>query len=530
MVSMHPLTRLIHTIENPHIKDALLSRLGGPNPNTLSATEVKGLFKAGAENDRTVKGHDMTESEVRDYVRIHAYGNYLFKSGAASKLYDAELRKYTGLPTVELTETDPGLNFRSGIAKNKVELSGVANGDLCPGGVVCIIGGPTAASIKVDGNAYSVQPQANEPHQSVAKRLAAELEADGYKVKVHTTRTKSSIEVKAQKPLSLKSLTTDNAVRMGIQGNQITVDVGIGASTDLAGGRIGVSVNGKPYTEDTVAGQPASVALTLLRRQLEVAGFEIKVASLPTIDTINELWSLKPVSRPMLANGAYTEVSGTVQIEGDQRFLALDKAIRIDNAVIDRVELFAGPELAAGPARLSGQVNLRELEVHPVQYQVTLSGISNLAAGEPRYDGNDFFNAAGDKLAKLSYDVPNMYDGPSRVFALDGNLAHIGSGGGMRRNQDVSWFHGFSATAPITDPSRGDYQAIRTAADGTATNAAGAELTRIGKVTTQGGGPNPVPLTTIWFYDAQAQAAYGVQYGNLARPNGVLTQVIHEGA
>ena len=303
-----------------------------PNPNDLPANEVKSRFKAGAENDRTVKGHDMTESEVRDYVRIHAYGNYLFKSGAASKLYDAELRKYTGLPTVELTETDPGLNFRSGIAKNKVELSGVANGDLCPGGVVCIIGGPTAASIKVDGNAYSVQPQANEPHQSVAKRLAAELEADGYKVKVHTTRTKSSIEVKAQKPLSLKSLTTDNAVRMGIQGNQITVDVGIGAGTDLAGGRIGVSVNGKPYTEDTVAGQPASVALTLLRRQLEVAGFEIKVASLPTIDTINELWSLKPVSRPMLANGAYTEVSGTVQIEGDQRFLALDKAIRSDNA------------------------------------------------------------------------------------------------------------------------------------------------------------------------------------------------------
>lgn len=529
MVSPHPLTRLVHSIENPHIKAALLERLDGPNPNTLSAREVQGLFRAGAENDRTVRGHDMTASELKDYLRIHSYGNYLFRSGAAQKAYDAELRKYTGLPSVELSETDPGLGFRSGVAKNKVELSGVANGDLCPSGVMCIIGGPTTVSLKVDGEAFSVQPQANEPHQSVMKRLAAEVEAAGYRTKLHTTKAKSTLEVKAQRPLQLQNVTTDRAVHLGVQGNQITVDVGIGAGTDLAGGRIGVKINGKAYTEETVAGEPASIALTQLRRQIEVAGFEVQVAALPTIDTIHELWTLKPVSRPIISNGGVSEISGNLQIDGDTRTLIPSKPIRVDNAIIDRLELIGGPELAAGPVRLFGQVDLKELETLPVTYRVTLSGISDLAAGQPRYEKGEFKNEAGQVLTRLDYARPQMYDAPGTVFALDGHNAFVGNIGG-RFAPPRSEFHGFHSVAPIVQPSQADYAAIRTRADGTATNAAGEALDVIGKVTHEGGGPNPANLTTLWFYDPAAQTAYGVHYGSLGRPAGVLTEVIHVGA
>lgn len=371
MPSLHPLTKVQQQIKTPHIREAFDRVIGDKaSPNQINKAERDAFLRAGTHNDASVRGHDLTAEELADYRMIAREGGaHLFRTQAERAAFERRLATYDAKPKVSISDTDPAIDVRS-VALNKVAIQGRANGDLCPSGVVCIIGGPTTVTVEVGGKKFAVRPEPKERASSIAARLAAELEDGGYKTSVRT-----------------------------------------------AGGRTVLTV-------------------------LSASGVEPE--------------------RKTYAAGTYAQLEGTISSAPDgAQLLVLKHKIQVGDAVTDRVRVEGRPLPAGADAVLNGRLDLRQLplEIFPPMFEVSLSGVSNVSAGEPKFDGEVFTNALGKACERLTYHPAGMFDGPSTIFVLDqsNDKAFVGSFGGMADPAlRLNPFHGFSGARAIRNPTRQD--------------------------------------------------------------------------
>lgn len=114
---------------------------------------------------------------------------------------------------------------------------------------------------------------------------------------------------------------------------------------------------------------------------------------------------------------------------------------------------------------------------------IALSGISDLGAGEPTFDGVQFHSAANQaRLRALVVRRRDLFDAPNEIAVLDPapRRAFLGSLGGHILPQ-TNPFHGFSAAADIAEPTEADRAAVVFNKEGNPIDVAtGAELLKVG--------------------------------------------------
>jgi hypothetical protein len=148
---------------------------------------------------------------------------------------------------------------------------------------------------------------------------------------------------------------------------------------------------------------------------------------------------------------------------------------------------------------------------------VALSGISDLGAGEPFYDGAQFRSAANDAhLRVLVVRQRDLFDAPNVIVVLDPveGRAFLGTFGGFIP-PEANPFHGFSAAAEIARPTDADRAAVVFNKDGTPIDAAtGAELLKVAE-------QQPPPRTAdmfsyAWYFDESKDTVYTFVSGGIA--------------
>lgn len=238
--------------------------------------------------------------------------------------------------------------------------------------------------------------------------------------------------------------------------------------------------------------------------------------------------------------GQYLVIEGTIEnrqpvaIGGEAppsgSWLILSSPIRIDKLVVREVYL-ADKLLPSGTkALLHGCLGLREyggVET-PRRAYATLSGTSDLAAGEPYFDGKQFWSQESQEpLRMLVLDQGHLVDATSRIAVLEEarQLAHIGTWGG-RQLAALSPFHGFYARAAIELPTEADLAAIRFDAQHRPVDAATGEplreLAHAGPET-----PYPDAMYTTYFWDEHTETVYVMLNGGIAGFHNHVQSVIH---
>lgn len=170
-----------------------------------------------------------------------------------------------------------------------------------------------------------------------------------------------------------------------------------------------------------------------------------------------------------------------------------------------------------------------EIGSHPY---VALSGISDLGAGEPWYDGAQFHSAeSSTPLRVLVLHRRDLYDAPNGIAVLDPTQkrAFLGSMGGRMR-PEFNPFYGFSESAPIAEPTDADRAAVVFNKAGILINVAtGAELLKVGE-------EQPPPGTAdmfshAWYFDDGTESIHAFVSGGIAGFVNRMQSVVHfEGA
>ncbi|MBI2376533.1 MAG: hypothetical protein HYV07_21235 [Deltaproteobacteria bacterium] len=278
--------------------------------------------------------------------------------------------------------------------------------------------------------------------------------------------------------------------------------------------------------------KPANPVADAIVSQGQGAPISIQGPTDPTPLIPGRIKSVKLGSYQALAgkieNRAPMGIGGEAPPSGS--YLVLDKPIKVSGVRVKELYL-QGPELPEGQSvKLNGRLDLVSyggVETHGASVHA-LSGISNLGAGEPRFDGQGFKNAGGKKLEVLSYSRPLMYDAPARIFVLDGNKAFFGSmGGHIPPNRNP--FHGFSRTLAVESATDADRKAVKSDAEGRPLSvASGKPLERISREqpVTQ---PYPDQMFHAWYFDAEANMAYRLASGGIAGFQNRATEVIRLG-
>lgn len=211
-------------------------------------------------------------------------------------------------------------------------------------------------------------------------------------------------------------------------------------------------------------------------------------------------------------------------------WLLLPSPIRIDTLVTREVYLVDKLLPSGTKARLYGTLGLRELGgvETPRRAYATLSGISDLAAGEPFFDGEQFWSQeSSEPLRMLVVDQAHLVDGISRIVVLEEvrQLAQVGTWGG-RQFASTSPFHGFYARVAIEHPTPADLAAIRFDEQqkpvDVATGEPLREIARAGPET-----PYPDAMDTTYFWDERAETVYVVLNGGIAGFHNHVQWVIH---
>lgn len=211
-------------------------------------------------------------------------------------------------------------------------------------------------------------------------------------------------------------------------------------------------------------------------------------------------------------------------------WLILPSPIRINKLVTREVYLMHKLLPSGTKARLHGSLGLREyggVET-PRRAYATLSGISDLAAGEPFFDGTQFWSQeSSEPLRMLVLDQAHLVDGISRMVVLEEarQLAHVGTWGG-RQPGFTSLFHGFYARVAIEHPTPADLAAIRFDEQpkpvDVATGEPLREIARAGPET-----PYPDALDTTYLWDEHTETVYVVLNGGIAGFHNHVQWVIH---
>lgn len=227
--------------------------------------------------------------------------------------------------------------------------------------------------------------------------------------------------------------------------------------------------------------------------------------------------------------GVYLSLAGRVEnrelvaIGGEApppgSYLLLTAPLRVADCETDEVFL-EHPVFRAGDERVVfGRLELRShggVET-PLRHYVALSGVSDLCAGEPYYDGARFKSPLdGGDLRTFVIRRGGLYDAPDTVVVLDGgqSRAFFGSLGGLLP-PDRNPFHGFFARAEILAPSDDHRDAVRFEPDGTALDAE--TLQPLILLAREEPPPNTADMFTHeWYYDPAQDLIYHFVSGGIA--------------
>ena len=230
-----------------------------------------------------------------------------------------------------------------------------------------------------------------------------------------------------------------------------------------------------------------------------------------------------------LKPGQYVLLEGTIEnrhtmaIGGEAppsgSWLVLSSPLNIGKLRIQEVYLLHKLLPAGTKALLHGRLGLREyggVETPRSTYAM-LSGISDVAADEPLFDGQQFWNQDSDEpLRMLVIGQAHLIDAPSRLLVLDEAqlIAHAGTWGGLLP-EDEGPFQGFYAKAPIEHPSDAALAAIRFDAErkpvDVATGEPLRELAQSGPET-----PHPDAMYTSYYWNEHTETVYVMLNGGIA--------------
>ncbi len=236
------------------------------------------------------------------------------------------------------------------------------------------------------------------------------------------------------------------------------------------------------------------------------------------------------------AEGTYVSLKGRTEemnimgIGGEAppsgTYLMLDKSISVGGNSYDRVYLGTYP--AGQEVELHGRLDVGRfggVEVRDGRY-AALSGVSNLTAGEPRFDGENFITKAGEKAPVLMLDQREIYDAPNWVLVLDEAEKKAFQGGtGGRMIPGSNRFHGFyGQAAEIVQPTDADRAAVKIDRAGKPVNGAGEALKLVASNVWPPQGADQ--MMTSWYFDPTANTAYKFLSGGIAGFNMRMSEVI----
>jgi hypothetical protein len=227
--------------------------------------------------------------------------------------------------------------------------------------------------------------------------------------------------------------------------------------------------------------------------------------------------------------GMHVEVAGIVDnrqpvaIGGEAMpsgsYLRLANHIHLSGVVYEELVLEHTPFPQGHQLQAYGRIELRKIGgvETPLRRYAALSGISDVGAGEPRFDGLQFHSASnGAHLRVLVIRRQDMYDAPNTIVVLDvpAGRAFLGSMGGMQM-PDRNPFHGFSVSTGIRTPTEAERATVRFNAKGEALDAAtGQPLVFLDREVPP---PNVIDgLTTVWYFDPAREIVYSFLSGGVA--------------
>ncbi|MBK9757740.1 MAG: hypothetical protein IPO88_30380 [Nannocystis sp.] len=257
------------------------------------------------------------------------------------------------------------------------------------------------------------------------------------------------------------------------------------------------------------------------------------------VGTIRRAQVLHDHLDPALLPGMHVELAGVVDnrepvaIGGEAMpsgsYLRLERPIHLSGAVFEELVLEHSPFPQGHALKAYGRLELRSVGgvETPLRHFAALSGVSDVGAGEPRFDGVQFHSAInGAHLRVLTIRRQDLFDAPNAIVVLDGPAARafLGSMGGLMmpgRNP----FHGFGASAEISAPSDAERASVRFDEAGNATDAAtGQPLLLLDREQPP---PNVVDgLTTTWYFDPAQEIVYAFISGGIAGFNNRMSAVM----
>jgi len=213
-------------------------------------------------------------------------------------------------------------------------------------------------------------------------------------------------------------------------------------------------------------------------------------------------------------------------------YLVLDAPLAGGSSVIREVFLDGRRFNPGTSVRLYGRLDARtyggvDFTAHSY---AALSGISDLGAGEPSFDGAQFHSAANNAhLRVLIVHRRDLFDAPNAIVVLDpaSKRAFVGSQGGRIR-ADANPFHGFSSSAEIASPTEADRAGVVFNREGNPVLAGtDAELLKVGE-------EQPPPGTAdmfshAWYFNDATETVYTFVSGGLAGFVNRMESVIHLG-
>ena len=294
------------------------------------------------------------------------------------------------------------------------------------------------------------------------------------------------------------------------------------------------SGKGTPDQVHFVLDIPPSKARALEGKQVDVSGLIDKDSA-----TTGKITGANVAGQTGFKAGDWTPLSG--KIENRQLFgpggeappsgayLVLDTSVEVDGKSVSAIFVGGAKTYPEGTqVTLNGRLDQGSyggVETPPRSY-VQLTGVTDLTAGEPSFDGQKFTNDAGKTLPVLSYNRPMLADAPARIWVLDqGNdTAFLGSSGGFVPPW-VNPFHGFRAAKPIDYPTQTDRDSIAFNDDGQPfVKATGDKLALIG----QDSMPPDVAdgMGHSWYLDPKTDTAYRFANGGIAGFSNFMDQIV----
>ncbi|HVG63571.1 MAG TPA: hypothetical protein VNA24_33705 [Hyalangium sp.] len=211
-------------------------------------------------------------------------------------------------------------------------------------------------------------------------------------------------------------------------------------------------------------------------------------------------------------------------------WLVLSSPLQISKLLTREVYLLHKLLPAGTKALLHGRLVLREyggVET-PRQAYAAISGISDLAADEPFFDGEQFWSREIDEpLHMLVIGEAHLVDAPSRLLVLEDarQIAHVGTWGGLLPASEGP-FQGFYAKVTIEPPSQADLAAIRFDEQRKPVDVAtGEPLRELGLRGPEM--PHADAMYTTYWWDEHTETVYVMLNGGIAGFQNYIQWVIH---